>query len=148
MGAGGAIEIKNHQLFSQLHWDNLLFRKADFIPNLEGPDDTSYFDTRSERYNHQSFDEIKCSDHPQQPHQQDLTRDDGISLSSDQNELFASFSSYTSRFQDSLDILSVNSVESATVDTSESSKDISEENFSKEDLRVGSCFILFSKVIG
>jgi hypothetical protein len=135
LGAGGAIEIKNHELFNQLDWDNLLFRKADFIPNLEGPDDTSYFDTRSERYNHESFDELKSSEQPDYlKEQQGSFKDDGISISSDQNELFASFSSYTSRFQDSLDIMSVNSVESSIV--SDSSKEFTEIKFNQNNLEV------------
>jgi len=99
LGAGGALEIKQHLFFNQLHWENLLFRKADFIPQLDGPDDTSYFDTRSDRYNHESFDEeaSKATSNKDE--------NNNINMSYDQNELFASFSSYTSRFQDSLDIV-------------------------------------------
>ena len=52
LGADGSLEIKEHAFFQTIDWDNLLRIKADFIPQLEGPDDTSYFDTRSERYNH------------------------------------------------------------------------------------------------
>ena len=53
LGAGSSLEIKEHQFFQTIDWDNLLRIKADFIPQLDGPDDTSYFDTRSERYNHE-----------------------------------------------------------------------------------------------
>jgi len=53
LGADGAIEIKKHMFFLHLDWDNLLRNKAKFIPDLNGPDDTSYFDTRSDRYNHE-----------------------------------------------------------------------------------------------
>lgn len=53
LGADGAIEIKQHLFFVNLDWNNLLRTKAEFIPQLDGPDDTSYFDTRSERYNHE-----------------------------------------------------------------------------------------------
>jgi hypothetical protein len=56
LGANGALEIKQHPFFMHLDWNNLLMIKADFIPQLDGPDDTSYFDTRSERYNHESND--------------------------------------------------------------------------------------------
>ncbi len=59
LGASGALEIKNHHFFVNLHWENLLYRKAEFIPQLEGPDDTSYFDSRMDRYNHASFDDSK-----------------------------------------------------------------------------------------
>ncbi|RNA15469.1 microtubule-associated serine threonine- kinase, partial [Brachionus plicatilis] len=55
LGANGAIEIKQHSFFNFLDWKNLLRIKAEFIPQLDGPDDTSYFDTRSERYNHDSI---------------------------------------------------------------------------------------------
>ncbi len=53
LGADGAIEIKKHMFFLHLDWDNLLRNKAQYIPSLKGPDDTSYFDTRSDRYNHE-----------------------------------------------------------------------------------------------
>lgn len=49
LGADGAIQIKQHVFFVNLDWNNLLRTKAEFIPQLDGPDDTSYFDTRSER---------------------------------------------------------------------------------------------------
>lgn len=52
LGANGAIEIKAHIFFANLDWDNLLIIKTDFIPQLDGPEDTSYFDSRLERYNH------------------------------------------------------------------------------------------------
>jgi len=52
LGADGAIDIKKHIFFLHLDWDNLLRNKAQYIPSLKGPDDTSYFDTRSDRYNH------------------------------------------------------------------------------------------------
>jgi hypothetical protein len=54
LGANGALEIKQHLFFTHLNWNNLLLMKADFVPQLDGPDDTSYFDTRSERYDHAS----------------------------------------------------------------------------------------------
>ncbi|XP_070563871.1 microtubule-associated serine/threonine-protein kinase 3-like isoform X5 [Ptychodera flava] len=53
LGTGGAIEIKEHIFFSGLDWNSLLRQKAEFIPHLEGDDDTSYFDCRSDRYNHE-----------------------------------------------------------------------------------------------
>lgn len=58
LGANGAAEIKQHLFFINLDWNNLLRTKAEFIPQLDGPDDTSYFDTRSERYNHDSDSSI------------------------------------------------------------------------------------------
>ncbi|XP_017569612.1 microtubule-associated serine/threonine-protein kinase 4 isoform X4 [Pygocentrus nattereri] len=55
--AGGAYEVKHHQFFNSLDWNSLLRQKAEFIPQLESEDDTSYFDTRSERYHHLETEE-------------------------------------------------------------------------------------------
>uniref|UniRef100_A0A8C5ALQ4 non-specific serine/threonine protein kinase n=1 Tax=Gadus morhua TaxID=8049 RepID=A0A8C5ALQ4_GADMO len=52
LGTGGAFEVKQHPFFSDLDWNSLLRQKAEFIPHLESEEDTSYFDTRSERYRH------------------------------------------------------------------------------------------------
>uniref|UniRef100_A0A673JCN5 non-specific serine/threonine protein kinase n=1 Tax=Sinocyclocheilus rhinocerous TaxID=307959 RepID=A0A673JCN5_9TELE len=57
LGRGGAPEVKQHMFFSGLDWNGLLRQKAEFIPQLEADDDTSYFDTRSERYHHLASDE-------------------------------------------------------------------------------------------
>ncbi|XP_051907836.1 microtubule-associated serine/threonine-protein kinase 4-like [Hippocampus zosterae] len=57
MGAGGAAEVKRHPFFHHLDWNGLLRQKAEFIPQLESEDDTSYFDTRSERYRHLETEE-------------------------------------------------------------------------------------------
>jgi len=56
LGSHGAIEVKNHPYFTSLHWDQLLRQKAEFVPQLDNEEDTSYFDTRSDRYNHNDFD--------------------------------------------------------------------------------------------
>ncbi|KAJ7988495.1 hypothetical protein DPEC_G00324150 [Dallia pectoralis] len=57
MGTGGAFEVKHHQFFHTLDWNSLLRQKAEFIPQLESEDDTSYFDTRSDRYHHLETEE-------------------------------------------------------------------------------------------
>uniref|UniRef100_A0A8C2AKD1 non-specific serine/threonine protein kinase n=1 Tax=Cyprinus carpio TaxID=7962 RepID=A0A8C2AKD1_CYPCA len=57
LGRGGAPEVKQHMFFNGLDWNGLLRQKAEFIPQLEAEDDTSYFDTRSERYHHLASDE-------------------------------------------------------------------------------------------
>ncbi|XP_055647178.1 microtubule-associated serine/threonine-protein kinase 4 isoform X4 [Falco peregrinus] len=57
LGTGGAYEVKQHQFFRSLDWNGLLRQKAEFIPQLESEDDTSYFDTRSERYHHMETEE-------------------------------------------------------------------------------------------
>lgn len=157
LGAGGAIEIKQHPFFINLDWDNLLRIKADFIPQLDGPDDTSYFDTRSERYNHDADsndDDPEVSSSKQSKQQQQLSDSDEylssgaklsklkktnsvrvtgskkeklsqedllkssnnmqqeVSLEEDtDNELFASFSSCSSKFKNSQHLLN-NSINS------------------------------------
>ncbi|XP_028272971.1 microtubule-associated serine/threonine-protein kinase 3 isoform X3 [Parambassis ranga] len=62
MGAGGAAEVKQHQFFHNLDWNGLLRQKAEFIPQLESEEDTSYFDTRSERYHHLETEEEDTND--------------------------------------------------------------------------------------
>ncbi|XP_055555988.1 LOW QUALITY PROTEIN: microtubule-associated serine/threonine-protein kinase 1 [Falco cherrug] len=52
LGAGGAQEVKAHGFFAALDWTGLLRQKAEFVPHLESEEDTSYFDTRSDRYPH------------------------------------------------------------------------------------------------
>ncbi|EPQ05352.1 Microtubule-associated serine/threonine-protein kinase 2 [Myotis brandtii] len=61
--AGSACEVKQHPFFTGLDWTGLLLQKAEFIPQLESEDDTSYFDTRSDRYHHvDSEDEEEVSE--------------------------------------------------------------------------------------
>nr|XP_021326925.1 microtubule-associated serine/threonine-protein kinase 3 isoform X3 [Danio rerio] len=57
LGTGGAAEVKHHIFFHGLDWSGLLRQKAEFIPQLETEDDTSYFDTRSDRYHHSDEDD-------------------------------------------------------------------------------------------
>ncbi|XP_053558912.1 microtubule-associated serine/threonine-protein kinase 3 [Bombina bombina] len=57
LGTGGAHEVKQHLFFFSLDWNGLLRQKAEFVPQLEAEDDTSYFDTRSERYHHLASEE-------------------------------------------------------------------------------------------
>uniref|UniRef100_A0A8C1XFQ5 non-specific serine/threonine protein kinase n=1 Tax=Cyprinus carpio TaxID=7962 RepID=A0A8C1XFQ5_CYPCA len=45
LGTGSAFEVKQHRFFTDLDWNSLLRQKAEFIPQLESEDDTSYFDT-------------------------------------------------------------------------------------------------------
>ncbi|XP_047442439.1 microtubule-associated serine/threonine-protein kinase 2 isoform X4 [Mugil cephalus] len=63
LGTGSAFEVKQHPFFTELDWNSLLRQKAEFIPQLESEDDTSYFDTRSDRYHHvDSEDEDDTND--------------------------------------------------------------------------------------
>ncbi|KRX63590.1 Microtubule-associated serine/threonine-protein kinase 2 [Trichinella sp. T9] len=75
---GSASEIKTHLFFSSLNWHSLLRQKAEFIPQLEGDDDTSYFDSRTERYNHDV--------------------DSGDESWSENSSIFSSFSSCSPRY--------------------------------------------------
>ncbi|KAJ3599384.1 hypothetical protein NHX12_033347, partial [Muraenolepis orangiensis] len=63
LGTGSAYEVKQHGFFRVLDWNGLLRQKAEFIPQLESEDDTSYFDTRADRYHHlESEDEDDTND--------------------------------------------------------------------------------------
>ncbi|XP_008315563.1 microtubule-associated serine/threonine-protein kinase 1 [Cynoglossus semilaevis] len=63
LGTGGAFEVKQHSFFTDLDWNSLLRQKAEFIPHLESEEDTSYFDTRSDRYHHiNTYDEDDTND--------------------------------------------------------------------------------------
>lgn len=79
LGAGGAQEVKTHPFFEEINWNSLLRQKAEFVPQLESEDDTSYFDTRLDRYNHDG--PIDSDDHD-----------------TDDSSLFGSFSSCSPRY--------------------------------------------------
>lgn len=51
-GGGGAADVKAHPFFDGLDWNSLLRQKAGFVPQLDDENDTSYFDTRADRYCH------------------------------------------------------------------------------------------------
>ncbi|EAW14214.1 protein kinase RIM15 [Aspergillus clavatus NRRL 1] len=42
----GGTEIRSHPWFSDINWETLLEDQAQFVPNLENPEDTEYFDAR------------------------------------------------------------------------------------------------------
>ena len=42
--------VKVHPFFDDLDWENLLRQKAEFIPSLDGEEDTSYFDGKIKSY--------------------------------------------------------------------------------------------------
>ncbi|KAG8238601.1 hypothetical protein J437_LFUL018447 [Ladona fulva] len=52
LGTGGSHEVKEHPYFNGVDWNSLLRQKAEFVPQLDDEEDTSYFDTRIDRYNH------------------------------------------------------------------------------------------------
>ncbi|XP_030375087.1 microtubule-associated serine/threonine-protein kinase 3 isoform X2 [Scaptodrosophila lebanonensis] len=75
----GVIEVKDHVYFSGMDWNSLLRQKAEFVPQLCSEEDTSYFDTRMDRYNH------------------DLDGDD--TDDTDDTPVFGSFNSYTPQYR-------------------------------------------------
>lgn len=108
LGTGGGAEVKAHPFFDGLDWNSLLRQKAGFVPQLEDENDTSYFDTRTDRYCHDDAD-------------LDLDAEtEGLGAS----QLFGSFSSCSPRYKKShglfLDAKSSNDSCSGASDHSES----------------------------
>ncbi|KRT79224.1 phosphotransferase, partial [Oryctes borbonicus] len=62
LGTGGAQEVKENVYFNGLDWDSLLRQKAEFVPQLDNDEDTSYFDSRIDRYNHDLEDDTDDTD--------------------------------------------------------------------------------------
>ncbi|PIC34413.1 hypothetical protein B9Z55_014074 [Caenorhabditis nigoni] len=50
----GAAQLMAHAFFILLDFTSLLRQKAEFVPQLDNEEDTSYFDTRTDRYNHEA----------------------------------------------------------------------------------------------
>ncbi|CCG28214.1 non-specific serine/threonine protein kinase [Caenorhabditis elegans] len=50
----GAAQLMAHEFFILLDFTSLLRQKAEFVPQLDNEEDTSYFDTRTDRYNHEA----------------------------------------------------------------------------------------------
>jgi serine/threonine-protein kinase RIM15 len=46
LGYNGADEIKEHEYFKGMNWDTLFEERASFVPELEDPESTDYFDLR------------------------------------------------------------------------------------------------------
>lgn len=63
LGYNGPEGVKQHPYLADLDWSSLLRYKAEFIPRLENDEDTSYFDTRVDRYNHE-FEDTDTDDSP------------------------------------------------------------------------------------
>ena len=42
----GVAGVKEHEFFATINWERLLRQKAQFVPELSGEDDTSYFDSK------------------------------------------------------------------------------------------------------
>ncbi|KAG8598731.1 hypothetical protein GDO81_002717 [Engystomops pustulosus] len=108
LGTGGAYEVKQHPFFCALDWNSLLRQKAEFIPQLESEDDTSYFDTRSEKYHHMETEE------------EDDTNDEDFSMEIRQ---FSSCSHRFSKVFSSIDQMMQSKLDEKD-DTTEKSKDL------------------------
>ncbi|KAM3939125.1 microtubule-associated serine/threonine-protein kinase 4 isoform 2-T2 [Leptodactylus fuscus] len=108
LGTGGAYEVKQHPFFCALDWNSLLRQKAEFIPQLESEDDTSYFDTRSEKYHHMETEE------------EDDTNDEDFSMEIRQ---FSSCSHRFSKVFSSIDQMMQSKVDEKD-DTTEKSKNL------------------------
>ncbi|XP_053557321.1 microtubule-associated serine/threonine-protein kinase 4 isoform X2 [Bombina bombina] len=109
LGTGGAYEVKQHPFFCTLDWNSLLRQKAEFIPQLESEDDTSYFDTRSEKYHHMETEE------------EDDTNDEDFSMEIRQ---FSSSSHRFSKVFSSIDQLMQSKAEEKETSTTEKSKNL------------------------
>nr|CDS33338.1 Microtubule-associated serine/threonine-protein kinase [Hymenolepis microstoma] len=53
----GAAEVKQTPFFEGVDFRNLLFQKTAFVPQLEHEEDCSYFDPRTDRYQHEVEDD-------------------------------------------------------------------------------------------
>ena len=103
-GAGGADEVKSHPFFLGLDWNSLLRQKAGFVPQLDDENDTSYFDTRADRYCHEDPVEggaggatggaTTTDGDPEESEESGLT-------TPPQQQLFGSFSSCSPRYKKS-----------------------------------------------
>ena len=89
LGTAGAFEVKEHGYFYDMDWNSLLRMKADFIPQLEDEEDTSYFDMRVDRYNHELEEDDQSND---------LQRSSAEDTD-DTQSLFASFTSASPRYR-------------------------------------------------
>ena len=87
---GGAYEIRTHPFCACINWNSLLREKADFVPVLESPDDTSYFDTRQDRYQHSDDDILSSNTSKQTPVPATTDNESDV--------LFASFSSVSQKY--------------------------------------------------
>ncbi|EGV66664.1 rim15, signal transduction response regulator [Yamadazyma tenuis] len=62
LGYGGSDEIKRHQYFNGIDWDNLFNEIPSFIPQLDDPESTEYFDKRGADISQFPKDESESSD--------------------------------------------------------------------------------------
>ncbi|XP_041063691.1 microtubule-associated serine/threonine-protein kinase 2 isoform X1 [Carcharodon carcharias] len=117
LGAGSVYEVKQHRFFTDLDWNSLLRQKAEFIPQLESEDDTSYFDTRSDRYHHLDSDE-----------EDDTNEDDRVEI-----KQFSSCSPRFSKVYSSMERLSLHEERKTPPPTKRSFSEEKEDRIDKLD---------------
>ncbi|XP_043555070.1 microtubule-associated serine/threonine-protein kinase 2 isoform X5 [Chiloscyllium plagiosum] len=117
LGAGSVYEVKQHRFFTELDWNSLLRQKAEFIPQLESEDDTSYFDTRSDRYHHLDSDE-----------EDDTNEDDRVEL-----KQFSSCSPRFSKVYSSMERLSLHEEKKTPPPTKRSFSEEKDDRIDKLD---------------
>lgn len=64
---GGAPQVSAHPFFDPIDFATVLRQKAEFVPQLENDEDTSYFDSRCDRYNHDAESEAAEDEEHQVP---------------------------------------------------------------------------------
>ncbi len=94
LGTAGAVEVKEHHYFAGVDWNSLLRMKADFIPQLEDEEDTSYFDMRTDRYNHELEEEAE-----EEAEVRSSAEDTDDAQQQQQQSMFASFTSASPRYR-------------------------------------------------
>lgn len=59
LGANGADEVKAHPFFNDIDWENLTTHEGPFVPQVDNPESTDYFDLRGARQTEFITDETK-----------------------------------------------------------------------------------------
>lgn len=62
LGFNGADEIKRHPFFEGIDWETLFLRSPSFVPQLDNPESTDYFDSRGADISHFPKDEDDSDD--------------------------------------------------------------------------------------
>ncbi|KAJ2370212.1 rim15, signal transduction response regulator [Coemansia sp. RSA 2610] len=81
LGHNGAAEVKRHPIFRDINWSTLLNTQPAFVPQVEGIEDTEYFDSRGATMEHHE----QQSDNSQDGHRADTDSSQSVSASSDED---------------------------------------------------------------
>jgi serine/threonine-protein kinase RIM15 len=74
LGATGADEIKDHPYFKNLNWENLWQAEGGFIPNLDDPENTDYFESRGADMIEFPMDDASDTEDTQQKPSKDVVK--------------------------------------------------------------------------